>query len=81
MTIPILILQYPKGLKALPIATSSNIKALLFFKRTVLEDWAKNIEETTDEGEAMLYRLEYQRLKTALGIFVPEENSSNEEQG
>ncbi len=33
-----------------------------------------------DTGEAILYRLEYQRLRAALNIFVPEEDTSSEEQ-
>lgn len=71
----ILTLQYPKGLKGLPIATTSDITALHFFRRTVLEEWERKINETKDEGEAILCRLEYQRLKAALNLFVPEENS------
>jgi len=79
MITAILALQYPKGLKGLPIATTSNIAALRFFKHTVLEDWQKKIDEASDEGEALLFRLEYQRLKTALHIFIPEEKSRDEE--
>jgi len=75
----ILTLQYPKGLKGLPIATTSNVVVLRFFKHAVLEDWQKKIKEASDEGEALLYRLEYQRLKAALHIFIPEENSRDEE--
>lgn len=74
----ILTLQYPKGLKGLPIATTSNITALRFFKRTVLEDWERKIQEASDEGEAMLYRLEYQRIKSAFDIFIPEETGCDE---
>ena len=65
-------LQYPTGLKGLPIATTSNIAALRFFKRIVLKDWERRIEGASDECEAMLYRLEYHRLKSALDIFIPE---------
>lgn len=79
MITAILSLQYPKGLKGLPIATTSNVAALRFFKRTVLEDWQRKVKEASDEGEAVLYRLEYQRLKTALHIFIPEENTRDEE--
>ena len=79
MTSVILTLQYPKGLKGLPIATTSNPKALRFFKRTVLKEWERKIEGAGDEGEVMLYRLEYQRLKNALGIFIPDEDGSNDE--
>lgn len=80
MTGAILTLQYPKGLKGIPIATTTNITALRSFKHIVLQEWEKRIQETDDEGEAMLYRLELQRLKTALNLFIPEENNGNEEQ-
>lgn len=76
MTGAILTLQYPRGLKGIPIATTTNIAALRSFKHIVLEEWGKRIQETDDEGEAMLYRLELQRLKTALNLFIPEEDSS-----
>jgi len=79
MTTVVLTLQYPKGLKGLPIATTSNVVALRFFKRTVLEDWLRKIEEASDEGEELLFRLEYQRLKTALHVFIPEESNRDEE--
>ncbi len=46
MPTAILTLQYPKGLKGLPIATTSDITALRFFKRTVLEEWERKIDET-----------------------------------
>jgi hypothetical protein len=80
MPTAVLTLQYPKGLKGLPIATTSDLAALRFFKRTVLEEWGRKINQTKDPGEAILYRLEYQRLKAALNLFVPEEDSTNEEQ-
>lgn len=79
MTGAILTLQYAKGLKGIPIATTTNITALRSFKHIVLQEWEKRIQETDDEGEAMLYRLELQRLKTALNVFVPEEDGSDEE--
>ena len=80
MTGPILTLQYPKGLKGIPIATTTNIMALRSFKHIVLEEWEKRLEETDDEGEKVLYRLELQRLRTALNIFIPEEDSSCEQE-
>jgi len=79
MPTAILTLQYPQGLRGLPIATTSNITALRFFKRTVLEDWERKIEEADDEGEAVLYRLEYQRLKAAFGIFIPDDEETEGE--
>ncbi len=80
MPTAILTLQYPKGLKGLPIATTSDVIALRFFKRTVLDEWERKIDETNDAGEAILYRLEYKRLKAALDIFVPEEDGSDEQE-
>lgn len=74
----ILTLQYPLGLKGLPIATTSNPEVLHLFKRYLLKEWESKIEQADDEGQAILYRLEYQRLKTALNIFIPEENSNSE---
>ena len=74
MTDAILTLQYPKGLRGLPIATTSNIVALRFFKHIVLKDWQQKIQQSKDEGEAMLYRLEYHRLNAALDLFIPEED-------
>ena len=68
----ILTLQYPQGLRGLPIATTTNADALRFFKQCVLGAWQAKIEQAQDEGEAMLYRLEYQRLKTALSVFIPD---------
>jgi len=78
MAVAILTLQYARGLKGLPIATTSNVTALHFFKRTVLRDWENKIKEAADAGEAMLYRLEYNRLKSALDIFIPEKPGSSE---
>lgn len=80
MTGAILTLQYPKGLRGIPIATTTNITALRSFKHIVFEEWERKIEETDDEGEAMLCRLELQRLKTALNIFIRDEDTGNEEQ-
>jgi len=77
MTATILTLQQPRGLKGLPIATMTNIIAPRFFKHIVLQDWEGKIQEASDEGEAMLYRLEYQRLKSALDIFIPEEDGND----
>jgi len=49
----ILTLQYPKGLKGLPIATTSNIAALRFFKLIALKDWEGGNEEASGECEAI----------------------------
>lgn len=73
-----LTLHYPKGLRGMPIATSTDPRVLRFFKRVVLEEWQHRIENSSDEGEAILDRLEYQRLKTALSIFISENEADDE---
>ena len=65
-------LQYPKGLKGLSVATTSNTAALRFFNRFVLQDWKTKIEETATGVKLCLYGLEYHRLKSALDVFIPE---------
>lgn len=69
----ILTLQYPIGLKGLPIATTSNREVLRFSKRFLLKEWESKIDQADDRGQAILYRLEYQRLKAALNLFIPED--------
>lgn len=79
MTKAILTLQYPGGLRGLPIATTSNPEILRLFKQHLLKEWEEKIKQAYDEGQATLYRLEYQRLKAALNLFIPDEDSSSEE--
>lgn len=73
-----LTLQYPQGLKGLPITTTTNAGVLRFFKRCIFDDWRRKVEQAHDEGEAMLYGLEYQRLRTALSIFISDNEAENE---
>lgn len=74
-----LTLHYPQGLRGLPIATTTDPEVLAHFKRVVLEEWQSRIEQSSDEGEAMLNRLEYQRLRAALSVFIPDEKDYGEE--
>jgi len=67
-----LTLHYPKGTKGVPIATTTDTAVLQHFKKAVLEEWQHMIDNSCDEAEAMLYRLEYQRLRTALSVFIPD---------
>jgi len=60
-------------MKGLPIATTTDTEVLLHFKLAVLKEWQQRIESSNDEGEAMLNRLEYQRLKKALSLFIQDE--------
>ena len=64
-------LQYPTGLKGLPIATTSNIAALRFFKLIALKDWEGGNEEASGEWRGYLYPLEDHRLKSELDRLIP----------
>ena len=78
MSTVMLTLHYPKGIKGVPIATTTDREVLRHFKCAVLQEWQCRIEASDDKGEALLYRLEYQRLRSALDIFIPEETGSDE---
>ena len=70
----ILTLQYPKGLRGLPIATSTNSELLRLFKEMVLEEWRQRMETSGDEVEALINRLEYERLTKVLTILIPNDS-------
>jgi hypothetical protein len=67
-----LTLHYPKGTKGVPIATTTDSDVLHYFKQVVLEEWEDKIDSAGDESEAMLHSLEYQRLRAALSVFIPD---------
>ena len=71
MSKAILTLQYPKGLRGLPIATSTNLELLRCFKEVVLEEWRRRVEISDDEVEALINSLEYERLSKVLTILIP----------
>ena len=77
MTNVMLTLHYPKGLKGIPIATSTDPRVLRHFKDAVLKEWLGRANDASDEAVAMLARLEYERLKAALDLFIPEDIPSN----
>ena len=79
MSNAILTLQYPKGLRGLPIATSTNSELLHHFKEVVLEEWRHRMETSGDEVEALINRLEYERLRKVLTVLIP--NGSGIENG
>lgn len=68
----ILTLQVPKGARGIPVATTSDARALQAFRHAILEEWAVKLETATDEVEAALYRLEIDRLERALALLIPE---------
>jgi hypothetical protein len=73
MATVMLTLHYPKGLRGLPIATTTDPEVLHHFKQAVLREWEERIDRSEDEAEAMLNRLEYHRLKAALSAFIPDD--------
>ena len=77
----ILTLQYPKGLRGLPIATSTNSELLRLFKEVVLEEWRQRMETSEDEVEALINRLEYERLTKVLTILIPNDSGLENAKG
>ena len=72
-----LTLHYPKGLRGIPIATTTDPGVLRYFKNVVLKEWEERVNDAGDEAEAMIDRLEYHRLKNTLNIFIPEDNEDS----
>lgn len=70
----ILTLHYPKGLRRLPIATTTDPGLLRLFKEAVLDKWHQKIESSPDEAEAVINRLEYELLRKTIGILIPDES-------
>jgi len=75
----ILALQYPKGLKGLPVATTSNIAALRFFKRVVLQDWKRKIEETVTSVKLCFIASNTTDSRVRLTYSFPEGAASDED--
>jgi len=67
----ILTLQLPRGGRGIPIVTTADPIVLRYFKEAVLREWEAK-SDTTDEIEAMLARLELERLRKALDILIPD---------
>ena len=67
----ILTLQIPRGGRGIPVATTSNSEVLHYFKNAVLREWQIKTE-VRDDTEAMLARLELERLRKALDTLIPD---------
>jgi len=70
MATVILTLQLPRRGRGIPIATTANSEVLRVFKEAVLREWQAKAD-TTDEIEAVLARLELERLQKALDTLIP----------
>lgn len=71
MSSVVLTLHYPRGIRGLPIATSTDLELLRHFKEVVLEEWRQRVETSGDEVEALINRLEYDRLSKVLTVLIP----------
>ena len=72
MSSVILTLQVPQGGRGIPVATSADPALLRQFKCVVLQDWASRVDAAGDEVEALLARLELERVSKALMVLIPE---------
>jgi hypothetical protein len=68
----ILTLQVPKGGRGIPVATSGNANLLAYFREVVLMEAERNVDHAEDELEALLARLELERLQRALAVLIPD---------
>jgi hypothetical protein len=68
----VLTLQVPKGVRAIPVATTADLGALRAFKHAVLEEWEAKLETSGDELEATVCRFELERLRHVLELLIPE---------
>ena len=68
----VLTLQIPKGSRFVPIAMTSDQRALLVFKQVVLTDWEIRCQTATDELETIVQRAEYEKLARVLNLLIPE---------
>lgn len=67
----ILTLQVPKGSRGIPVAATANSEVLLHFRWAVLAEARRKVEDAADEVEALLARLEVERLERALAVLIP----------
>jgi hypothetical protein len=72
MSTVILTLQVPKGNRGIPVATTANAELLALFRQVVLTEAHRKVELAEDEIEALLARLELDRLQRALAALIPE---------
>jgi hypothetical protein len=69
----ILTLQVPRGSRGIPVATTANAELLTYFRQVVLAEAQGKVELAEDEIEALLARLELDRLQHALAALIPED--------
>ncbi len=69
----ILTLQVPKGARGIPVATTTDVGLLLQFRAVVLAEAQRKVDAADDEYEALLTRLELERLTRALAALIPTE--------
>ena len=69
----ILTLQVPKGSRGIPVATTANADLLSRFRRVVLAESERRVYVSEDEVEALLARLELERLARALAVLIPDD--------
>ena len=72
MSSAILTLQIPKGGRGIPVVATANEELLLEFRRVVLSEWSDKVDAAEDELEALLARLELERVTKALMVLIPE---------
>lgn len=73
MGLVILTLQVPKGGRGIPVATTADVGLLLRFRAVVLAEAQRKVDVASDEVEALLARLELERLTRALAVLIPAE--------
>ena len=61
-----------RGLAAgTPVVASYNCQLLRLFKRFVLEDWERRIENASDDTLAQVDQLELEKLRATLDLLIP----------
>lgn len=71
MSNAILTLQVPRGSRGLAVVATADPDALHYFRRIVLAKAQRKVEEAGDEIEALLARLEQERIARALAVLIP----------
>ena len=74
----ILTLQVPKGSRGIPVATTADPDVLHLFRQVVLDEARRRLELASDEIEALLARLELERLQRALAALIPDTDDTVE---
>ena len=65
--------QVPKGGRGIPVAPTADTGLLLQFRAVVLAEAQWKVDTAGDEVEALLARLELERLSRALAALIPAE--------